>query len=172
MATFDPTLWKTQARRRLFQREKKRRPDAKLLYGRELGAINGISTVIEWCNQRSIVVDFIQVISGPFADGSYDPQTKIIEINARSRPETQLFYLLHECGHHLIAQCGDKRIRHVTHNQLLNDKRSLVSKIDEIAEEFEAWIRGRKLAERLDIYVNAVRFEQEKAEALATYCRF
>lgn len=161
MVTFDRTLWRQRAERRYEHRTKKRRANARLQFGRDLAAISGLSTVIEWCNKRSLVVKFTNCHGG-----SYDPVTHTIEINARSEPELQLFVLFHECGHELINKCGDKRVRRAHHR---SGPRSLVFKIDELAEEFEAWLRGRKLADRLHVYVNNERFEQRKAELLATY---
>lgn len=156
MATFDKSLWKARARSRNGRR--------KARLGEELVAIDGISKIIDWCNKRNVVVEFTRTDSG-----SFDPNTNAIEVNAWSSPEVQLYLLFHEAGHYLVAECGDRRVRFA--GKQLDNKQSLVSKIDELAEEFEAWIRGRRLAKRLGVVINDDKFEQYKAEALATYAR-
>lgn len=156
MTTFDKSLWKDRAR--------SRNKRCKVRLGEELIAIEGIEKIIEWCNKRNIKVEFTRTDSG-----SFDPNTNTIEVNAWTSPEAQLYLLFHESGHYLVSKCGDRRVRFA--GKRLDNKQSLVAKIDELAEEFEAWIRGRRLATRLRITIDDSKFEQYKAEALATYAR-
>ncbi len=166
MVAFDHELWRNRARDRM-ERATRRYPwRAKKLesqYAKELVAITGLSKLIDWCNERSLVVGFTRGING----GTYDPETNLIEVVGNARPETQLHFLLHECGHYLVDKCGDRRVRRA--KAAIEGARSLVGKVDIINEEFEAWNRGRKLASRIHISINNTNFEIQRAKALSSY---
>ena len=166
MATFDAELWRERARARMEKSQNNSRSKYnKHQYARDLLAIAAISTVIEWCNKRSLVVEFTNG-----SDGKYDSAEQKIEINGRSLPETQFYWLIHECGHFLIDNSGTGRTIFAATSP--TDQRSLTTRIAYVDEEFEAWKRGRRLAERLGIFINQQRFDQHRARALATYLRW
>lgn len=167
MASFDKQQWKERARLR-FEKARKysKSKDIDEKYGRDLVAITGIEKVIAWCNERSLVVNFTRD-----SDGTFEPNDSEIEITGRGRPETQLFWLLHECGHFLIERC-ESRVAHGIIAEALNDKRSLVARVALVDEESEAWDRGKSLAERLGIHVSQERFNEFRAKALATYFKW
>jgi hypothetical protein len=166
MVAFDQELWRSRARERMERavaREPRKAKKLEVQYSKELVAITGLSKLIDWCNERSLVVGFTRGING----GTYDPETNVIEVVGNARPETQLHFLLHECGHYLVDKCGDKRIRRAA--AAIEGARSLVGKVDIINEEFEAWNRGRKLAKRQRISINNANFEVQRARALSSY---
>lgn len=132
-----------------------------MAYARDLDAIMGLARVLEWCEERSVKVSFAAV-----PDGEFDPNLMSIKICGRSTPESQLFWLLHECGHFLIAK-HDKRVNRGKAHRV--DARSLIAKVEVLAEEIEAWNRGQSLAKRLRIFIDRSRFNTFKATAVNTY---
>jgi hypothetical protein len=115
-----------------------------------------MSRVIEWCTRRGLSVEFIAA-----SGGGYVHDKKIIEVSYRSYPETQLYTLLHEIGHHLVESCTTERYRDKYAKGYLlvfEGERSPQHKIDAIAEELEAWYRGWKLAKRLHVYIDKKKY--------------
>jgi len=133
---------------------------------RELSYIEKIKHVVAWCESKNIEVIFSK-------EGSYYSETQKIHINQRLKPETQLYVLLHECGHHLIGY----KERHERYGMgyTVEDasiKRSLIHRIDVLDEELEAWHRGRKLAGRLCISIDKKQFDRVRAKMVKTYVRW
>lgn len=168
MAAFDQTLARDRARDRRDKALKrtssqKRIRDIELKYGRDLIAISGITKLLDWCTQRSLMVEFTTT-----ANGTWWPDENRIEISGRCGPERQLLWFLHECGHALIDRSIVQRYG-TTRSE--PNQRSLIVKVEEVAEELEAWNRGYNLVQRLGIHVNAKRYKKLRAEAVATYFR-
>ncbi len=169
---FDAELWRFRARERHNKLSKKSRWKANVRLHRDLSAIGGIERVVEWCNQHQVGLIFTKVQLA-----QYDRTTKIISVSGDAAYETQLFSLLHECGHHLHDKSllKKKRIRNViAEKKVEQDKRptKLTDRVDVIAEEFEAWTRGRKLAERLGIYINDARCKADMSWCLIRYFKW
>lgn len=162
MVAFDGNLWRNRAWRRAERCGLTQ--DAKVEYGRSILAIGGLSKVINWCTRRGIKVQFT---SDP--NGSFNSDTNVIEINGRCFPEKQLFWLLHECGHYLIARGSCVKHAHV---DLTEHERSTISKVALIDDEFKAWDRAMKLAVRLNVYIDEKRFVSVKSNALNSYFRW
>jgi Zn-dependent peptidase ImmA (M78 family) len=57
-----------------------------------------LATVVAWCNLRNIRVEFSTI-----DDGVYYKEERLICINETEPLTDQLYTLLHECGHVLIA---------------------------------------------------------------------
>lgn len=167
MAAFNETRARERARDRRDKALKrtssqKRIDEIDRQYGRDLIAISGIVKLIDWCTQRSVVVEFT---TG--ANGTWCPNENRIEINGRCQPEKQLYWFLHECGHALIDRAVVKR-RHGTTRSEPN-QRSLIVRVEEVDIELEAWSRGYNLVKRLGIHVSDERYTKLRAEAVATY---
>lgn len=168
MASFDATLWQERALKRLERSSEKstqRRTRAKEQYDRDLRAISALTKLIDWCHERTITVDFKKTFAA-----TLDPEKCSIVISGRASPEIQVGWLIHECGHWLIDNCGDKRIRCGVSGS--EDERSLIARVDVVHEEFEAWHRGEKLAKRLRVPYNKARFEKQRADALNSYFKW
>lgn len=170
MSSFDRDVWLERARGRRDRAlaSSRRRSDARLQHERDVAAIDSMETIVAWCSERGVDVDFVRLNSS----GLYDPEDRSILICANALPETQMHFLLHECGHYLIAKCGEKSVRSSQPAQLAEDPRSLVNKLDTVSEEFEAWRRGEKLARRLKVTLDAERYSKHKARAVASYCEW
>lgn len=138
------------------------------LFGR-LKAVEGIKRVVTWAKKRGFKVDF-RPCGGEYGLCFYDNREIIVD--PRLSLETQLYVLLHECGHALIdsgqhlrltwprgydaAENGysDKGYRHM---------------LAIVVEEIEAWNRGKKLASRLKLDLNEKAFELIRDKLLKSH---
>jgi len=126
---------------------------------RDLDAIRGLALAVDWCNERGITVEFKRI-----SNGEYDAEANKILVTCSGMPETQLHVLLHECGHHLFKTSSTARAQ-----QTCDARRgTLVYTVNGLGEEFEAWSRGRRLAERLGISLTE-RYETYRIRCLSTY---
>lgn len=176
MVAFSREVWLDRARKRSERAEariqkpriKKKLKAIREKLARDEDAISGLTKLIDWCLERSIVVNFAQI-----ENGTFNPP-KTIEISGRAAPETQLFWLLHECGHSLIENSEKRIIKRGRRGSALEyqDQRSLTTRIEYVKEELEAWDRGFSLAERLGIFINKVRWNKQRSQALATYFKW
>jgi hypothetical protein len=117
-----------------------------------------VNRLLIWCHDRGIQVEFTDQIS------FFQPKEKLIGVNRKVGKQTQLFHLLHECGHYLVW-----RSRHERHKAGWGDPTLLETKLAVVDEELEAWYRGRRLAKRLGIKINARAWARCKAKNLRTY---
>ena len=103
-------------------------------------------------------------------DDSIVWETKIVYVNSRSHPETRYYTLLHECGHLLVAQGAEQWSKDVPMYATVEDGRVMSGRaygVSLVAEEIEAWKRGRRLAKRFDHYI-----DDKKYDNLFTQCVF
>lgn len=99
---------------------------------------------------------------------------KIVCIQSRSKPENRYYSLLHECGHILIAD-GSKQWKkdmplYAQEDGIFDDgrrRRGKARKVSLIAEEIEAWVRGRKMSSRMEHHI-----DNEKYNKLFSFCVF
>lgn len=172
MKSFNSSVWKKDARIRR---------DASLAVGRDpeqttkkwkedLRFIRALSKTIDWCTEHRVTVEF----SGR-SSGSYDPATGTVTVNHKSSPMNQLFVLLHELGHFMVA-CTEKGQRFSKGYRNVNPKLigSNVNRLDILDEEFEAWGRGWSLGEHLNILKKEDRktFDRIRVNSLKEYLRW
>lgn len=150
VASFDKSAWIDRAWR-------KKKSVARLRS--DIRGIRGLESVVRWCEERGLEVEFKRV-----SGGEYDPENSRILVSSAAKPETQLFILLHECGHHLFESSATARA------QVAQDARkgSIAYTVNHLAEEFEAWARARKLADRLKVPLDES-FERYRVRCLNTY---
>jgi len=97
---------------------------------------------------------------------------KTVFINSRNHPETKYYTLLHECGHVLINGDSKRFEEEMPMYARSEDGRSARSKayrVSTVAEELEAWKRGRRLAQRLDHHVDAVIYDKHITDNVMSY---
>ena len=143
---------------------------------KEMYALNCINSVVGWAEEHNILVLF----SGREETAFYSKglvfkheDTDIITVNSVRRAEIQLFYILHECGHFLVEECGSARIKETASYEENKPKHlSKLIKVKIIEEELEAWWRGSKLAERLHINLDQQKFDEEKAKCIISYMKW
>ena len=122
-----------------------------------------ISQVVVWLEERGYYVEFDK--SG---DDSVDRIAKVVSINTTRSEETQLYIILHECGHILVAE-SDIIVNGI--DEVL-EKYSYSSKIYKtftVIEEVEAWKRGLALARRLKIPINKEKWNRDVSRAIYKY---
>ena len=99
-------------------------------------------------------------------------EDKIVCIQSRSLPETRYYSLLHECGHILVAD-GSKQWKkdmplYAQEDSILNDgrrRRGKAYKVSHVAEEVEAWKRGRRMSGKMGHHI-----DNERYNKLMSYC--
>ena len=128
-----------------------------ILQGEDTRYTISMRKLLEWCRLRGVRVE---LGNGSF----YYPDKKLITLNWRVSKETQLFHLLHECGHHLIARAGGAR-----YSAGNGAETNFETRLATFEEEFEAWYRGRRLAKRLGIKINHKRWTGVRRKCLAEY---
>ena len=103
-------------------------------------------------------------------------ESKTIHINSACHPETKFYTLLHEVGHIMVRKDW-KRFSKNYPNYLdgpdagvdgRREKRKSY-RIGVIAEELEAWKRGRTFADRHALYVDPLKYDHDANTALMTY---
>ncbi len=167
MVSFDKELWEKRARKRHAKGVGSSPPTGALSL--ELKAIADLGTLIGWCSERSVVVEFGNISKGTGA--SFDCEANIVKLSSRFIPERQLFLLLHECGHMLI---GTRR-KHERYGMGYNvqnispENKTLRHRFDVLDEEMEAWFRGLKLAKRLKFKINKEAFHAFRLRYLKLY---
>ena len=122
-----------------------------------------IGTLIFWLQDKDYLVEFSRD-----GDDSVDRINKVVSINTTRSAETQLYVILHECGHVLVSE-SDSIVNGV---EEVLDKYSEASKIHKtftVVEEVEAWKRGLKLAKRLGIPIDKTKWNKDVARALYKY---
>jgi hypothetical protein len=173
MVLFEPELWRRRAQtryKRALAKAKKAKKKQKLLesYVRDCTQIINLEKLIGWCNSHKITVNFCKLEAGIFY-----PQENLVKISGRLSPESQLFCLLHECGHYLVGS-REKHQRYGMGYQQEDPNiiRTFHHKCDIVEEELEAWHRGAKLATRLGIDVDKSRFDKSRTTCIRTYMKW
>jgi hypothetical protein len=124
-----------------------------------------IDILVGWLDEKDYYVDFDRK-----GDESVSLEDKIVSINTTRSIETQLYILLHECGHVLIHNNEDiVKYRGV---QESFDEKSNIHRVFTVMEEVEAWKRGRHLARRLGIKVDEKKWNKDLSRALNKYIRW
>jgi len=132
---------------------------------------DGFSLLCVWLDDKGwSVEDDYCVRDEIFFHGKY------ITISKRQNMEKRLYSLLHECGHLLVQQNNSKYEEkypvQAKMNQYMSNKRIEKSKgyrVETLTEEIEAWKRGRKLAERLNLYIDDKNFRKLENECIYSY---
>lgn len=171
MPLFDKSEALRRARIRLARRGAVSREEAEAAHAREYLAIDNMERVVKWAKSRGLSVDVHPKIDV----GRYHSESRRVEISSRFGPEKQLVVMLHEIGHYLI-EMGGRAAEQFPHGYNRIDEghpsRDVLHKIDVVAEEFEAWRRGWKLAERLQIPIDREYYDTIRAEYLKSYFRW
>ena len=114
----------------------------------------------------------VTVALGRDYEDRFEPTEKKIFINSRLGPEARYYTLLHECGHLLI----DRNWRDFDRDNPmyatscdLRVAKGIAYRVSIVAEEIEAWKRGRRLAGRLGHYIDDKKFDKMISENVMTY---
>ena len=97
---------------------------------------------------------------------------KMIYLNSRKHAQSRFYTLLHECGHLLVDQTSEKfGQEHPMYSQTSDGRvaRSAAYRVSLLAEEIEAWKRGRRLAARLGLFVDDAKYDAQMTQCLMSY---
>lgn len=118
-----------------------------------------------WAYTKGYYVEFARN-----GDDSVDRESKIVSINTTRSEETQLYTLLHECGHILVY--GNDKVMNAQGVMDSFGEKSNIHRVFTVIEEVEAWKRGLSLANRLGIPVNRDKWNRDVARALKLYMQW
>jgi hypothetical protein len=124
---------------------------------------DSIDTIIYWLQKRGYFIDFDRN-----GDDSVDRESKIVSINTTRSLETQLYILLHECGHVLVSE-SDNIVNGSEEVLCKYSEKSKIYRVFTVIEEVEAWKRGLRLAKKLGIPVNKAKWNKDVARAIKKY---
>jgi len=124
-----------------------------------------IDVLVGWLDAKDYYVEFDKK-----CDDSVSLEDKIVSINTTRSTETQLYILLHECGHVLIHN-NDEIVKYRDVQESFKEK-SNIHKVFTVMEEAEAWKRGRRLARRLGIEIDEEKWNKDLSRALNKYIRW
>lgn len=132
-------------------------------------AARNLAKLVDWCGKRGLEVLFTR-----HENGTYDEIDKIILIAANALPEKQVFYLIHECGHHLIHQHpGNPNRFELGYDQTDPEiLRRFDHRLACLEEEIEAWQRGRNLARKLRLKLDEEALNQLRVHCLHSYTKW
>jgi len=132
---------------------------------------DGFSRTTEWLEKKGWTYECDYCVRDEMSS-----QGKYITISKRQGQEKQLYSLLHECGHLLIQNNDEKYERSYPTQARMNQfqahrgiEKSKDYKVDVVREEIEAWDRGKKLANRLGIFVDEKNFRKVSSQCIYTY---
>ena len=116
-----------------------------------------------------------EVVQKTDAEDSIVWDSKTVFINSRNHPETRYYTLLHECGHLLIAQGANQWAKDVPMYASVEDARVERSKaygVSLVAEEIEAWKRGRRLGKKLGHTIDHKKYDKQITDCVYSYIEF
>ena len=140
-------------------------------YYRDLQMLTNISRIVDWAISRKceVVFDSKRAQSG-LKEGN------TIIINSRISVQKQFYYILHEAGHVLVEKPLVAYNERYTYGYVAesdpNESKTTRHRVDVVAEEVEAWHRGKKLAIRLGIDIDRDEYERHRCDAILTYFKW
>tara|TARA_Y100000361_G_scaffold86870_1_gene77192 strand:+ start:425 stop:856 length:432 start_codon:yes stop_codon:yes gene_type:complete len=109
-------------------------------------------------------------------DAFYDKDKEIVYSLRTQNPKNQVYSLLHECGHALAFESKGYKNRFPTLSKrrfktAKVNSRTNTFRVESILEEYDAWARGLKLAERLGIEIDKEDYGNYASRNVMTYVR-
>ena len=135
-------------------------------------------TKFDWEEQIGFVAAELRgvgytVIESTGAEDRAELDDRVVHINSRCHPETRFYTLLHEFGHVDIYEnsADDFEADHPMYYRIDSARtaRSKAARVSIIAEEIEAWKRGRWLAREFELYINDRKYDRCMTNALMSY---
>lgn len=132
----------------------------------------------DWLSQIDIVSQWIRdagftLKTYSSAENQVDFNDRTVHIDSRLHPENRFYTLLHEYGHVEISETAAEQFAsdhpvYVRAEQYTNI-RSHASKVSIVAEEFEAWRRGRARARKEDLFVDDKKYDKQITHCMMAY---
>ena len=139
---------------------------------------NNVMTKLDWSEQSEGIEEFLKaygydVVYETDTQDRVEFEDKLVYINSSTWPETRFYTLLHEYGHVEIYEvCRDEFSADVPRYYVIQDGRSERShavRVSTVAEEIEAWRRGRWLARTEGFYIDEEKYDKHMTRALMSY---
>jgi hypothetical protein len=175
VSKFDSQLWKERAWARhtrvvssLRAREKDKLAEAERKWFSDVLSISDLEKLVGWCGERCIDVEFVKKSLGIYIHGE-----KEIKISSRLKPLNQVAVLLHECGHHLVG-LDDRHDRFGMGYPQTDPEvtRTFHHRLACLEEELEAWHRGWKLSQRLELNIPREEFDRVRLDCVRSYIKW
>ena len=132
----------------------------------------------DWDYQFGFVAEHLEhlgysVVEAPGVDDHVEFDTRVVYINSRCHAETRFYTLLHELGHVDIHEndAAEFEADHPMYYQAIDGRteRSKAAKVSIVAEEIEAWKRGRWFARDAGLDLDEAKYDKHMTEALMSY---
>jgi len=125
----------------------------------------------KWANRRGF-----EICRGFGIDGYFHEDKHIVYNTKVQKKENQVYSLLHECGHALAFHSKGyennfPNLAALRFKDAKVNKRRNAFKCEVIAEEWDAWSRGFKLAKRLGIEIDKDKYYNYASRWVMTYIR-
>jgi len=135
-----------------------------------------------WMNQREALRDWLDskgiiLMMSKEHDNEFCIDGKYINIRPIKNKEEMFYTLLHECGH-VLVETNNKGFKENYKTKDFHDWDKMVRtrdsalKVSVLADEMEAWNRGRKLAQRLNLAYNEDEFKKLMGQCVWGYAAF
>tara|TARA_R100001510_G_C7625548_1_gene185501 strand:- start:268 stop:714 length:447 start_codon:yes stop_codon:yes gene_type:complete len=125
-----------------------------------------------WLEKKGIALLFSKEY-----DNEFSPDGRYVNIRPIKNKEEMFYTLLHECGH-ILVEANDKGFKDNYKTKDFHDWNKMVAtrdsalKVSVLADEMEAWNRGRKLAGRLGLAVNDKAYKKLAGQCIWAYACF
>lgn len=127
----------------------------------------------EWLKKHIEKKFNYEVLEGTWADERVEFEEQKVYICSRNRAETRLYTLLHEYGHIEIQEMGaaDFEADHPMYYKIDDGRveRSKAARVSIVAEEIEAWKRGRWFARKNKLSLDEKKYDKHMTAALMSY---
>lgn len=169
MREFDRKLWTERAQERFKKCSRKgvAKRGARPNLADDIVMIRNMDRLVDWCRQRGVKVTFVKE-----RGAVYYPDFKVIKLSHKLKLDKQVAYLLHECGHHLIGMKADDRFSMGYPQWDPNHRRTFLHRATCLEEEFEAWHRGWRLAQRLRIVYDRRLYNRFRLACIRSYIKW
>lgn len=132
-----------------------------------LTQLNGINSVADWISKRGWNVIFERG-----GETGVVPALRNVTVNSAMSKRTMLYSILHEAGHiSLFSRPGYIEKYSDGYIRLAEGKntKSLLHRMDVLAEELAAWDEGETIARELKIELDNQGYKSERNRSLKTY---
>lgn len=125
----------------------------------------------DWLFEKGWLIQFFSDM-----DDCIDFTERVIHVNKRRTPQSQIFGALHEMGHLILSEAPDYRLRFkesdALHRRREKQREPLKVKVQTLGEEWEAWSCGEQLASELGIQLNKPAFYAARDKDIKTYAHW
>lgn len=127
-----------------------------------------ISKIESWLDKKGFV---LCKSNKKTIEDEVDFERRVVFLSQRSKPEHQLYSLLHECGHVVIRKRKDYKTRFKESLYIAEECKmpTIRSSIEEIEEEILAWREGEYLAKKLSIDLDSDLYYKYGTKWVMTY---